>query len=140
MWHLLEKNNPFTELGNLQKEMNHLFSNYGVEKDSYPAVNIYGNEEEVVALAELPGVKKEAINLTVVGDKLTIEGERKNEELKDIVSHRQERGFGKFIRTFRLPYEVENSKITAKYNNGLLEVKLPRAEATKPQKIKVTGE
>ena len=140
MWNLLEINNPFDELSNLHNEIHKLFDGRGGEKKSYPAVNIYGNENELTVLAELPGVCKENIDLTVHGDKLTIEGKRKKEELKEKVIHREERGQGKFIRTFRLPYEVENDKVAAKYNNGILEITLPRAEATKPQKIKVFGE
>ena len=141
MWNLLDINdNPFDKLSNLHGEIHKLFDGRGIDKKSYPAVNIYGNEEELVVLAELPDVNKKDIDLTVYGDKLTIEGERKKKEFKDIVVHREERGYGKFIRTFRLPYEVENEKISAKYTNGVLEVKLPRAESTKPQKIKVSGE
>lgn len=139
MWNLLDNSNPFSDLRKLQKEMNNLFSGYGQGNESYPAVNIYGNEEELVVLAELPGVVKEDINLTVQADNLTIEGNRKIEEKEGIVYHRRERGNGKFIRTFRLPYEIENEKVTAKYQNGVLEVKLPRAETAKPRKITVNG-
>lgn len=139
MWNLLDSNNPFSELRKLQKEMNNLFNGYGYTNESYPAVNIYGNDEELVVLAELPGVSKEDISLTVQFDNLTIEGKRKVEGKEGTVYHRRERGNGKFIRTFRLPYEVENDKVTAKYQNGVLEIKLPRAETAKPRKITVNG-
>ncbi|MCF7791127.1 MAG: Hsp20/alpha crystallin family protein [Victivallales bacterium] len=140
MWNLLNFDNPFGELRNLHSEVNKLFNSYGSSTQAYPAVNIYGDEEELTVLAEIPGIKKEDIDLTVQGDKLTIEGERKKEENKENVVHREERGYGKFIRTFSLPYDVENEKITAKYKKGILEVTLPRAETSKPQKIKVLTE
>ena len=129
---------PFESLRGLQREMNKLFESAG--EDAFP-VNIYGKEDEVLLTAELPGMEAADINLSVEGDTIKIEGERKTETHTDLKTwHRRERGTGKFVRAFRLPYDVDASKISAKYKNGILSVSMPRAEASKPKKIAVAAE
>ena len=130
---------PFESLRGLQREMNRLFESAG--EDAFPSVNIYGKEDEVLLTAELPGMEPADINLSVEGDTIRIEGERKNETHTDLKTwHRRERGSGKFVRAFRLPYDVDTSKISAKYKNGVLSVSMPRAEASKPKKISIASE
>jgi len=129
---------PFESLRGLQREMNRLFES--ASEDAFP-VNIYGKEDEVLLTAELPGMEPADINLSVEGDTIKIEGERKTETHADLKTwHRQERGSGKFLRAFRLPYDVEASKISAKYKNGILSVMMPRAETSKPKKIAVAAD
>jgi HSP20 family protein len=101
-------------------------------------MNVWRNEEGVVITAELPGLKPEDIDISVVGDTLTLTGSRQAEELGENVKyHRRERGSGKFTRTFQLPFGVEADKVEATFEKGLLHIFLPRAEAEKPRKITV---
>ncbi len=131
--------NPWREMGEIQREMNRLFDrSWGGERRAFPAVNIWSNPEAAVVTAELPGFDPNNINLSVVGDMLTISGNRSQQELKEGEQyHRQERGFGNFERSIRLPFAVENDKVDAQFKNGILRIHLPRAEAEKPQKIHV---
>lgn len=137
MW-TIQGSNPFGELKSLQREMNRLFNNYNDTGASFPPVNIYGNEERLSVVAELPGVAKENINISVESDIITIEGERKSPEINENETfHRREREYGKFVRSFRLPYEVDNEKVEASLKDGVLTVTLPRAEQSKPKKISI---
>ncbi|OGV34228.1 MAG: hypothetical protein A2020_04385 [Lentisphaerae bacterium GWF2_45_14] len=130
---------PFESLSGLQREMNRLFES--ANKDTFPSVNVYRKENEVLLTAELPGMQPADINVSVQGDTIQIEGERKKETPPDLKTwHRRERGSGKFLRAFRLPYDVDALKISAKYKNGVLYMSMPRAEASKPKKIAVAAE
>ena len=130
---------PFSEMRRLQREVNRLFAGSGSEVEAFPAVNIWSNPEEVVVKAEIPGVDPKALDIRVQDDVLTLQGERKTDEVSDgVICHRCERESGKFIRSFRLPFEVQNDKVVAKYNRGMLTITLPRAEAGKPRKIAIS--
>ena len=131
---------PFATLRDLQKEVNSIFNSYERDVNVFPAVNIHSNSNEIILTAELPGVvAPEDIDISVEQGQLTIKGEKKtNKESKDDKCHRRERFQGKFSRSFRLPFDVNNEKVTAKYHNGLLVINLPRLEETKPKKIKVS--
>jgi HSP20 family protein len=131
---------PFEELQSLQREMNRLFDGYsgGSSMSRFPALNVWGDEENVIVTAELPGMAADDIDIHVVNNQLTIKGERKAEEpAEDAVCHRCERGNGAFVRTVRLPYAVEGDKVSAKYDKGVLTVTLPRSEAAKPKRIEI---
>jgi HSP20 family protein len=131
---------PFEELRGLQREMNRLFDGYdsGTAMSRFPALNVWGNADSVVVTAELPGLEIEDLELNVVNNQLTIKGERKGDKpAEDAVCHRSERDTGRFVRTVRLPFAVENDKVTAKYENGVLTVVMPRHEATKPKRIEI---
>ena len=106
---------------------------------SYPAMNVWMNDEGVVVTAELPGCSPDNIDITVVGDTLTVKGNRTDEELPEgAVYHRRERTCGSFSRGFALPFEVEASGVDATFEQGVLRITLPRAEADKPRRIQVT--
>ncbi len=131
---------PFREMRRLQRDINRLFSGYETAGDVFPAVNVWANRENVVVTAELPGMDASSIDISVQGDQLLLQGEKKADEMAgDVVCHRIERGSGKFMRTFRLPYEVDNAKVDAKYRNGVLTVTLPRQESSKPKKIAINA-
>lgn len=133
---------PFSEFRALQREMNRLFEGIddNVSASRFPALNVWSNEENVIVTAELPGLSIEDIDINVVNNLLTISGERKEEEqTKDTVCHRSERGAGKFVRSVKLPFTVDVNKVTAKYNKGILTVTLPQHEATKPKKIAIVA-
>jgi HSP20 family protein len=103
-----------------------------------PAVNVWADEQAVYAEVDLPGTDVEKLDVSVTeGNKLTIQGERPVLELPNAVWHRQERGAGSFTRTLTLPTMVDANKVEAKYENGVLRLTLPRAEAAKPRKIAI---
>ena len=122
--------------------MNHLFDSHSSpwhrRTAGYPAVNVWTNEDGLVITAEVPGVNPDAIVISVVGETLTLSGEREPEVLTEGVRyHRQERGHGKFNRSIQLPFPVNVNEVEATFKNGVLSVALPRAEKDKPRKIAV---
>ncbi|HEU5170467.1 MAG TPA: Hsp20/alpha crystallin family protein [Gemmatimonadales bacterium] len=101
-----------------------------------PALDFFENEKEFVVRLDIPGVHKENLDIKLVGDVLTITGRR--EEVKEHAAgyaHYREREVGKFVRTLRLPAPVEEKKIEALYQDGILTVTLPKAAAAVGQKI-----
>jgi len=124
----------------LQREMNRLFDATSKERvfnsPSYPAINIWTNEDGQLISAEMPGVHPDNIDIDVTGDALSISGVRKQDEVaKEAHYHRRERSFGSFSRTIQLPFMVDTNMVEASFKNGILLVNLPRAEADKPKKI-----
>ena len=143
-WPTLERTNwdPFSELRTLQREMNRLFNGQTPNSvgSSYPVLNLWSNGETAVVTSEAPGFDPTDLDVTVVKNVLTIQGERKADVVdEDSVCHRRERGSGRFSRTLQLPFEVENDQVAAKYENGVLTITLPRSEATRPKKIEITS-
>lgn len=103
-----------------------------------PALEMYEKEDKFVVRTELPGMKKEEIDISVLGDTLTIKGERKTEsEVKDEDYYRCELCYGKFSRAVTLPSAVQVGKVEASYDNGILEITLPKAVEAKPRKVEV---
>jgi len=104
----------------------------------FPAVNVWANQEGLVLTAEAPGVKAEDIDVSVVGETLTLSGVRQPDEVAEGTRyHRQERGYGKFVRNVQLPFPVDVEKVQAEFKDGVLQISMPRAEADKPRKIAV---
>jgi HSP20 family protein len=140
---LFYSQNPWREIDRMQREMNQLMQSFpsflgSRVAPSFPSINVWLSEEGAVATAELPGVNPEDLDISVVGETLTLTGSRQPEELKEGEKyHRRERRFGKFTRTFQLPFTVEADKVEAKFDKGILHIALPRAEAEKPRKISV---
>jgi HSP20 family protein len=102
-----------------------------------PAIDVYQNKDQYTVNAELPGLKKEEIEISLNGDTLTISGERK-QETKSEEGSRTERFFGKFQRNVILPVPVNAEKVSATYKDGILTVVLPKAEEAKPKQIPVS--
>ena len=102
-----------------------------------PAVDVYQDKEQFTVYAELPGLKKEEIEISLNGDTLTIRGERKHEANGD-QGFRTDRYFGKFQRSLTLPVSVNSEKVNATYKDGILKVVLPKAEEAKPRQIPVS--
>jgi len=99
---------------------------------------IYEKKDKFVVRAEVPGMTKDDVDISVLGDTLTIKGERKAEsEVKDEDYHRCEMCYGKFSRAVTLPSSVQAGKVAATYDNGMLEITLPKAAEAKPKKIEV---
>jgi HSP20 family protein len=137
---------PYRDLMTLQERMNRMFdesyrSRGGEESLSTrawaPAVDIYETKEALVVKAELPEVKKDDIDVKIDNGILTIQGERKCEEVKDEQVHRRECQYGFFSRSFSLPTTVDPNKINANYKDGVLTVSIPRKEETKPRQIEI---
>ncbi len=144
--------NPATDitrdLDTMQKRMNRLFNDFfsGREGDGddlilgswNPAVDVVEHDDSYVIEAELPGMNKNDIKISVTNDVLTIQGEKKVEkEDKKKNFHRTERSYGSFSRTFSLPGNVKADKVEAEFNNGVLTVKVPKSEEAKPKQIDV---
>jgi HSP20 family protein len=130
----------------LQQRLNRLFEDTflppGAEPYSMaawsPSCDIFETGNEIVVKAEIPGVKKEDVKVSVQDNVLTLSGERKfEEETKKENYVRVERGYGSFTRSFTLPAYVDATKISAGFKDGLLEVKLPKSEAAKPKEVEI---
>ena len=138
------------ELSSMQDRMNRIWGTMydrGREDVSghgawLPPVDIYETaDKEIVLKAELAGLKRDAIDLTVENNTLTIRGQRQPDEAAaDAQFHRSERVFGAFSRSFTLPNTVDAAKVKAEYRDGVLTVRLPRREETRPRQITVDVE
>jgi HSP20 family protein len=108
------------------------------EFETVPAVDMFDKDDEIVVKAELPGIDKENIKISVSDSVLSIKGEmKKEEEVKEEDYYYAERSYGSFSRSLTLPAKVVESKIKAEYKDGILEVHLPKAAESKPKEIKV---
>jgi HSP20 family protein len=138
---------PFDRLTTLRDEMNRLFDlslpGFGAREDRLlgvwsPALDVYQDKDHVFVKCELPGMKKEDIQISLHENTLTVAGERKHErEVKEGEAYRSERFFGRFHRSVTLPVPVQASKVTANYKDGILTVTLAKAEEAKPKQIEV---
>lgn len=133
-------------LSSLREELDRLFTSpladfsrsFQVLNGWVPAVDLFEDKDNFTVRAELPGMKKEEIELSLHEGALSISGERKREEKsKHGESYREERFFGKFHRSVALPKAVAGEKVTAAYKDGILTITLPKAEEVKPKQIEV---
>jgi len=103
-----------------------------------PSVDIFEDKGDVVVRAEMPGIKKEDIDITLTEDAITISGEKKmEEEVKKKDFYRRESSYGSFSRTFTLPSEVQTDKVKSILKDGVLEIRIPRTEEAKKKEIKI---
>lgn len=131
--------NHYDLIDRINKEFNRASNFLGdFTNDASPAVNIYSNDEEVLLIAELPGIDVEKLDVSVNGRNVTISGSRaarvEKEGEKALLKERADISFN---RTFTLPFTIDSEKVEADYKNGILNVKLPKVEAEKPKSIKV---
>jgi len=129
----------FDPLQRMQNEVNRLFERWGGDGyATFPAINVWEKDENLHVEAEIPGMNLEDLEILVTGNnQLTIKGERKSCASDKKTQHRQERPFGKFVRTLTLPYPVDDSKVEARFENGILKIDLPKHAAARPRKIAV---
>jgi HSP20 family protein len=136
---------PFREAVTLREAMDRLFEdsftpsrrqNQSAERVWRLPLDAYVTPEEIVVVANMPGVKPEEVEITIEGDTLTIRGERPR-PLENVDYVMQERQFGKFQRTLNINIPVDANKAEARYENGLLMLAIPKAEAAKPKVIQV---
>ena len=137
---------PYRDFEDVQSEMNRLFGwalgrheTEGAFGGGWtPAVDVFENGDSFHIHADIPGLKKDDIDVTVDGNTLTISGEKKKaNETKEDGSYRAERYYGKFSRSIELLSTVDTTKIEAKYKDGVLEVALPKSETARPKQIKI---
>lgn len=143
-WH------PARNFQTVQREMNRLFEDFfdsqsveneNVKSNWSPKVDIFDQGDDIVFIAELPGVSKENMKLSVNQGVLALSGEKPAPVLGDNECvHCAERFFGPFERKFTLPSNVDASKINADFQNGVLNIKLPKAEEAKPKEIQIQAE
>lgn len=143
-----QNQNPFYGLDHLRDEINSLFDfSYGglsemdrglLETSWSPAVDVYDSKDDIIVKADIPGLEKEDIDVTVEDNTVTIRGEKKNEqEARTEEFVRSERFYGSFYRALQLPAHVDAGKAKASYKNGTLELTLPKREEAKPKQINV---
>ncbi len=141
---------PFRDLVSIQDEMNRLFDDFfgrplarteWTEGVWSPTVDVSEDKDNVIIRAEMPGTKKEDVNISIQDNVLTLKGEKKQEkEEKDKNYHRVERSYGSFCRSFQLPTSVKTDKIKANYRDGVLNITLPKTEEVKPKQIPISIE
>lgn len=126
----------------LQNEMEFLLGGtLGPVRRHYPMINAWMNEEGLIVFAELPGVNPDELDISVVGNTLTLSGARNSEALPDNAEHyRRERGHGEFSRSLTLPFKVEVDGVEATFENGVLKLELPRLAEEMPRKISLKSE
>jgi HSP20 family protein len=148
IWQTKLNQDSLNELMNLSKRLNGMLEQrrppQGDNEESMasadwaPVVDIVESEQEFLLLAELPGVQKSDVRLSVQDGVLTLDGQREQDkETKGVRYHRTERAYGRFARTFALPESVDDQKLSAEYRDGLLRVHLPKAATAKPRSVEV---
>lgn len=131
---------PLRQMRSAQQDMGRVFDNLRLAAlPDFPLMNIWTGSDGAVITAEAPGVVPEELEISVHQNTVTLRGRRLAEPLaEDAVIHRQERRTGPFARNFILPFRVDGDRASAKFRNGVLRLDLPRPEADKPHKIKVS--
>lgn len=137
---------PMRDISVMQDEINRVFDNFwgGFEGQNgammAPPVDVTEKADNFIVSADLPGLKKGDIKLTLQNNVLTISGSKNREtESKDDRYHRVERSFGSFCRTVNFPTSVDASKINADFKDGVLIIELPKVEEAKPKEIAIQG-
>lgn len=144
----IKKFSPFRDLMSMQEEMNKLFTDFFRRSPEYgdnfregiwnPDIDIKETKDSILVQAEIPGVNKDDIEITLNDDIITIKGEKKEERKEEEENCLLiERSYGKFQRSFRLPSEVEMEKVKAEFKDGVLKLHLPKSERSKPKEIKI---
>ncbi|MDD5728218.1 MAG: Hsp20/alpha crystallin family protein [Victivallales bacterium] len=135
---------PWRTMGDLHKEFLGLFDElsegFNKFRANYPKINLEENDKEIVIRMALPGYAADKIDIEVVSNFLVVRGERTAPELEKGERYiHQERSFGSFEESVKLPAKVKSSKVKAKFTNGVLTVTMPKMEAEKAQVVKITG-
>jgi HSP20 family protein len=137
---------PFAEMARWERDMEQMLRSF-LPEDRWPGgslgiqepkLDLYEEKDQIVVKAELPGMTKDNIQLSIADNILTIKGEKKKEEEdKGKDYYRSERIYGSFMRALPLPAEIDPDKVQATFKNGVLEIRLPKSEAAKKREIKV---
>ena len=135
---------PAREVDTLQGEMNRLFDTFfGASDDArarrwVPAMDLVESDEHLILRADLPGLDKDDVNIEIKDGVLTVSGERKTEhEEKSEGFYRVERAFGSFSRSLSLPDGIDAERVSADFDKGVLEVRIPKPEERKPHRVAI---
>jgi HSP20 family protein len=141
---VIRMRDPFATLASVQRAMDSVMGGdwLGTRTaggGAYPPVSVFNDGEDFVVVAELAGVRKEDLDVQVRGDRLRIKG-KKSVAYEDKASvHRREREAGEFDRTLTLPAQLDAAKVAAEYRDGVLTVRLPRAESERPRSVAINA-
>lgn len=135
---------PFEELSRMRRQMDRIVDAFlapraqGVQAGVFPAINLTEDDNHYYLRAELPGVRTEDLDIQATGRNLTIVGERKlATEEASARYHRREREGGLFSRVLAMPKEIDADRVEARMQNGILTLKVPKAESAKPRRIAI---
>lgn len=136
---------PMRDMMTLQNELNRIFNAAPVSNNEEyesatwsPLADVIEDHDKYTIQLDMPGMTKEHVKLNFKENVLTVSGERKSAEVKEgITSHREERVYGKFVRTFSFRTPVNPEKIDAKFTDGVLSITVPKAEEAKPKQIEI---
>ena len=149
---------PFSELARMERDMERMFEDFWTRPwfglgwprrfraleevaPRAPAIETYEEKDDVVVKAELPGMKKEDLELNISDNLLTIKGEKKKEEeVKEKGYYYSERSYGSFTRTVEIPKDVQTDKVKANFKDGVLEIRLPKTEEAKRKEVTIKVE
>lgn len=140
----------FKEMDTMSREMDNIFAGLGLGRmfepglspftlRGYPRMDVREEGERITVTAEVPGFDPKDLEMTVMGNTLTLSGERKAEVPENVTWHRRERGMGKFLRTIDLPVEIDSEHVKADYQDGVLTVTLPKAAGAKAKRIAIAA-
>lgn len=152
-WRNRARLTPWDAFADMDAEFNRMFRGFGSRESSressrecsqerqwLPAMDVSETDDAYIVEADVPGISKEDIAIEVVGNVVTIKGERKHEAGEEEKGYRRvERNYGSFERSFKVPDGFNAEAIEAKFENGVLSVTLPKREETKPRAIKITA-
>ena len=136
---------PFFDVGKTLEEMDRAFGRMGrplglrsVPRGTFPAINIYQQDDGVLLMAEIPGVEPDSLDLTVLNDSVTLKGRREEKDIPDSGRmYRRERAQGPFARTVTLPEAINPDSVQARCADGVLTVRMEKAESAKVRKIAI---
>lgn len=130
---------PLAEIERMRRDMNELFGRFGTTPGAaaFPPVNVYDKGEEILATVEAPGVPKDKLKVEIRDNVLTISGTRDPAPYRDASALRLEIPTGDFTKLVRLPAKVASDGIEAQYRNGILQIRMPKSEESKPRQIAV---
>lgn len=133
---------PFEALFNLQRSLDAFRASDWLSRGpsgmgTYPPLNIFRQGDDLVVITELPGIKRQDVDVQVQGDRIRISGTKAIQYEETASLHRRERIAGNFDRTIAIPIEVNANRVKAEYRDGILAIFLPRAERNKPKSITI---
>ncbi|MDG5813561.1 Hsp20/alpha crystallin family protein [Chitinispirillales bacterium ANBcel5] len=134
---------PFRELERIRGEMDRMFSRvpfFGSTQSQFPLVNLYENADTITILAEVPGVKKEEIDINMQESYLILTGKRETPSYGRAEILRKEQPEGSFEKRIRIPVAIKHDQIKASYKDGVLSITLPKSEEAKPKQITIETE
>jgi len=141
---MLTRWDPFQEMLNLRRTVDRLFDNVGSDHEwAQPsmwglAVDVVENKDDFIVKASVPGINPDVLDISYADDTLTIKGEIKSDnEVKENQYHLRERRYGSFARSISLPTKIKGDAIEASYQNGVITLRLPKAEEVKPKRIAI---